>query len=134
MSKSFMFLFSWTINVMYHYQSLFLILLVLLYSFLCSGWALRHRLCLVCFIFIFLKRRDTALAGVAQWIEHWPANQKVTGSIPSQGTCLGGRPGPQLGGVCKRQPVDVSLAYQCFCPSLPPVSLKNKIKSLKKKN
>ena len=37
-----------------------------------------------------------ALAGVAQWIECWPANQKVTGSIPSQGTCLGYRP---VGGV-----------------------------------
>ena len=30
-----------------------------------------------------------ALAGVAQWIELQPANQRVTGSIPSQGTCLG---------------------------------------------
>ena len=50
-----------------------------------------------------------ALAGVAQWVEHWRANQRVAGSIPSQGTCLGGRPGPQLG-VCKRQPhTDVSL-------------------------
>ena len=33
-----------------------------------------------------------ALAGVAQWIEHWPANQRVANSIPSQGTCLGCRP------------------------------------------
>ena len=24
-----------------------------------------------------------ALAGVAQWIEHWPANQRVAGSNPS---------------------------------------------------
>ena len=36
-----------------------------------------------------------ALAGVAQWIERRPANQRVANSIPSQGTCLGGRPGPQ---------------------------------------
>ena len=36
-----------------------------------------------------------ALAGVAQWIEHSPANQRVTGSIPSQGTYLGYMPGPQ---------------------------------------
>ena len=35
------------------------------------------------------------LAGVAQWIERGPVNQKVTGSIPTQGTCLGCRPGPQ---------------------------------------
>ena len=36
-----------------------------------------------------------ALAGVAQWIELQPVNQRVTGSIPSQGTCLGCVPGPQ---------------------------------------
>ena len=39
--------------------------------------------------------RALALAGVAQWIECLPANQRVTSSIPSQGTCLGCRPGPQ---------------------------------------
>ena len=32
---------------------------------------------------------NLALAGVAQWIECWPANQRVTGSIPIKGTCLG---------------------------------------------
>ena len=36
-----------------------------------------------------------ALAGVAQWTECQPANQRVTGSIPSWGTCLGCGPGPQ---------------------------------------
>ena len=41
-------------------------------------------------------KHTPTLAGVAQWIEHWPANQSVTGSIPSQGTCLGCRPGPQV--------------------------------------
>ena len=35
------------------------------------------------------------LAGVAQWIEYGPVNQRVAGSIPSQGTCLGFRAGPQ---------------------------------------
>ena len=46
---------------------------------------------------------------MAQWIEWWPVNQRVTGSIPSQDTCLGFRPGPRLG-VCKKQPhTDVSL-------------------------
>ena len=29
-----------------------------------------------------------ALAGVAQWIERQSTNQRVTGSIPNQGTCL----------------------------------------------
>ena len=46
-------------------------------------------------------RYNWAQAGVAQWIECQPVNQEVTGSIPSQGTCLGCRPGPQLG-VCDR--------------------------------
>ena len=36
-----------------------------------------------------------ALAGVAQWIECGPANQRVASSIPSEGTCLGCRPGPR---------------------------------------
>ena len=36
-----------------------------------------------------------ALAGVAQWIECWPADQRVASSIPSQGTCLGYRSGSQ---------------------------------------
>ena len=56
------------------------------------------------------------LAGMAQWIKRWPANQRVTRAIPSQDTCLGCRPGPQEG-VCDRQPhTDVSLS---FSPSLP---------------
>ena len=37
----------------------------------------------------------SALAGVAQWIEHQPVNPKFLGLIPSQGTCLGCRPGAQ---------------------------------------
>ena len=43
-----------------------------------------------------IKMKNFALAGVAQWIECWPANRKVTGSIPGQGTCLGCGPGPWL--------------------------------------
>ena len=41
------------------------------------------------------KMTKAALAGVAQWIERQPVNQRVTGLIPSQGTCLGYGPGPQ---------------------------------------
>ena len=44
-----------------------------------------------------------ALAGMAQWIEHQTANQRVTGSIPSQSTCLGCGPGPQWG-MLEKQP------------------------------
>ena len=47
------------------------------------------------FVTVFLKE-EWALAGVAQWTEYRPENQKVTGSIPSQDPCLGCRPGLQL--------------------------------------
>ena len=43
------------------------------------------------------KTKQTALACVAQWMECQPVNQKVAGSIPGQGTCLGCGPGPRLG-------------------------------------
>ncbi|XP_053518829.1 histone-lysine N-methyltransferase PRDM9-like [Artibeus jamaicensis] len=36
-----------------------------------------------------------ALAGVAQWIEHRPVNQRITSLIPNQDTGLDFRPGPQ---------------------------------------
>ena len=57
-----------------------------------------------------LKNDPSALAGVAQWIKHQPVNQKVIGSITSQETCLGCGPGTVLG-VCKRQPIHVSLTH-----------------------
>ena len=68
------------------------------------------------------KTSTEALAGVAQWIECWPMNQRVAGSIPSQGTCLCCGPGPQWGrGMHERQPhIDVSLP---LFPSFP-LSLK----------
>ena len=59
-----------------------------------------------------------ALAGVAQWTELWPANQKVTDSIPSLGIWLE---------ACERQRLvyllhtDVSLPF-----SLPSPLSKNK--------
>ena len=65
-----------------------------------------------------------ALAGVAQGNECQPMNQRVANLIPSQGACLGCRPGPQLG-ACKRQPhIDVSLPFSLPSPL--------KIKALKK--
>ena len=67
------------------------------------------------------KGQNWALAVVVQWIECQPANQGVTGSIPSQDTCLGCKPDPQLW-VCETQPhIDVSLPL--FSLSLP-LSLK----------
>ena len=43
------------------------------------------------------KGAQLALPCVVQWIEYWSANQRVTGLIPNQGTCLGYGPGPQWG-------------------------------------
>ena len=36
-----------------------------------------------------LKKKERALAGVAQWTEYQPVNQRFIGWILSQGTCLG---------------------------------------------
>ena len=47
---------------------------------------------------------------MAQWTEHQPAGQKVDGSVPGQGTCLGFGPGPGLE-VWEGQPIDVSLTH-----------------------
>ena len=46
-------------------------------------------------LYLTLEEEISALAGVTQWTESWPVNQRIAGSIPSQGTCLGFRPGPQ---------------------------------------
>ena len=56
------------------------------------------------------KSPDLALAGVAQWIEGQPANQRIAGSIPNQGTCLGCRLGPQLGPHERQPHIHVSLS------------------------
>ena len=56
---------------------------------------------------------------MAQWIERWPVNKKEAGLIPSQGMCLGCRPGPQLGAY-ERQPIHVSLTHWCLSPALSP--------------
>lgn len=47
------------------------------------------------------------LSGVAQGLNPSLPNQRVTGSVPGQGTNLGCKPGLQLG-ACGRQPFDVS--------------------------
>ena len=60
---------------------------------------------------------DVALAGVAQWTEYRPMNQRVTGLIPNQSTCLGCGPGPQWW-VCKRQP-HIGVSLPLFLPPSP---------------
>ena len=66
--------------------------------------------------------KTTALAGVAQWMEHRPVHQKVTSSIPSQGTCLGCGPGPHLGRARGNWPVylsHISVSLPLFLPPFP---------------
>ena len=66
---------------------------------------------------------NPGLAGVVQWIEGRPVNQKAAFSIPSKGTCLGCVPDPQSGhmpGVCDKQThIDISLPL--FLPPFPSV-------------
>ena len=69
---------------------------------------------------VALKTLQGAVAGVAQWTDRWPVNQRVTrvtGSIPSQGTCLGCGSDPQLGSRERQPHFDVSLAL--FLPPFP---------------
>ena len=63
-----------------------------------------------------MKYSRIALAGVAQWVECQPVNQKVTGLIPSQSSCLGCGPGIWLGAY-ERQLIDVYLAHRCLSHS-----------------
>ena len=46
-----------------------------------------------------VKLTTEALAGVAQWIEYQPANQRVTGWIPSQGHMPGLQTRSPVGGA-----------------------------------
>ena len=43
------------------------------------------------------------------WIDRRPAKQMATSSVPSQGTCLGCGPGPQVGAYKRQTHIDVSL-------------------------
>ena len=63
------------------------------------------------------KAVTEALAGEAQWIGHQPMNQRVTGSIPCQGICLGFGPGPQQR-AHERQP-HIAVSLPLFLPPFP---------------
>ena len=69
-----------------------------------------------------IKKYKSALAGVAQWTEHQPVNQRVVGSIPNQGTCLGWDQVPSWG--CVRG--NHTLMFLSLSFSLPPPLSKNK--------
>ena len=58
-----------------------------------------------------------ALSCVAQWIECRPVNQRVMmGLIPSQGTCLGCRPGPHWVAHESQPHIDVFLPLSLPSP------------------
>ena len=69
-----------------------------------------------------------AWAGVAQWIECQPVNQKVAGLIPSQGTCLGLQARSPSGGVqeATNRCFSHTSMFLSLCFSLPPPLSKNK--------
>ena len=73
----------------------------------------------------------SALAGAAQWIEHQPANQNITGLIPSQGTCLGCGPGAQQGARERHPHIDVSLPL--FLPPFPSLKINKIFKNILKR-
>ena len=43
----------------------------------------------ICFSDYEQQNLNSALTGMAQLVGHCPANWKISGSIPSQGICLG---------------------------------------------
>ena len=75
--------------------------------------------------FKFWNYEIIAVVGVAQWIECWPLNQKVTSSIPTEGTCLGCGPG----GVMQEatdQCISCTLMFLSLSISVPHPHSKNK--------
>ena len=69
--------------------------------------------------FQLTEQSGFTLSGMAQFIGHRSAKQKVAGLIPGQvhAWVAGSVPGRDM---CERQPTDVSLSHQCFSPSLSP--------------
>ena len=62
-----------------------------------------------------------------------PQSKKVTGLIPSQGTCLGCGPSPQLGHM--QEATNQYFSHRCFSPSISPIlPLSLKINKIFKKH
>lgn len=66
-----------------------------------------------------------ALASVCQWLERQPMHQRVTASIPRQGTYLGFRFDPRRGqGMCVQEAINqwisFTLIFLSHSASLPP--------------
>ena len=73
---------------------------------------------------------NMSLACVAQWTECWPVHQRVTSSIPGQGTCLDCGPGPQLGTWDKQPHIDISSLYFSLPSPLSKINFKKSFKKL----
>ena len=71
-------------------------------------WRKLSRCCFKCF--------SSALAGVAQWIEHRPAKQRVTGSIPSQVHAWVASQVPNRGCMRGNRLMYLSLSFSCPSP------------------
>ena len=82
-----------------------------MYIHFCQFYQILAKITNKLLLLLFLNSCSLVLAGVAQWIEHWPVNEMVAGSIPSQGTCLGCGPGPQWGAHERQPHIDVSLPH-----------------------
>ena len=68
-----------------------------------------------------LTRENSALAGMAQWIERCPTKPPVRFLVRARAWVAGLVPSR---GVCKRQLIDVSLTHGCPLPLYFPLSLK----------
>ena len=70
--------------------------------------------------------RSIALTGMVEMVGHRSAKQKVAGSIPGQGPCLGCGFGPRLGHIQEATDQYLSLTSMFLSPSfsLPSPSLK----------
>ena len=77
---------------------------------------------------VYKNAQKVTLAGVTQWIECQPANQRVTSSIPTQGTYLGCRTDGQQGHMRGNHTL-MFLSLSFFLPS--PLSKNKQIKSFK---
>lgn len=71
------------------------------------------------------------MAGLAHWLEHQPADQRVTDLIPDKGTCLSCRFNPlPLSDHVQEATSDVSHICLSVCPSiLPSLSLPSLLSS-----
>ena len=103
-------------NIYSTYQILILNINLLMYIIIKKLYMLSNQISSFYGFIVQLKKfYYPALAGMAEWIEHQPANQKVTGSIPGQSTCLYCRPGT-AGGIQGSASLHTDVSLVLFLP------------------